>query len=193
MSSWSLNWWFGQAAHNLLNLSQYSCKLSPLNCLMPLISFRIATALDAGKYFSRKVFFNCIQEVMLWGWIAKNQSLAPPSREKGKALSLICSFVIFYGLIVAQTMWKACKFSLGSSPVSPWNLGNKWMNPDLSSKSTVNSGYVIPRGWWVRSRATNSFIVRWAIRSYVFLCKSNNLSLACLRRLWKVRSISRSM
>jgi len=78
--------------------------------------------------------------------------------ENGKALSLMCSLVTIVGLMDEQTTWNSFKWWYESSPANPWNLGRRWINPDLSSHS--------PSGYWmhmfyviVASGTYNSLIV----------------------------------
>lgn len=57
-------WWCEQLAQNFLNLSQYSYKLSPPNCLILEIFFLMAMVLDDGKNFSKTNLFKSSQLVI---------------------------------------------------------------------------------------------------------------------------------
>jgi hypothetical protein len=64
---------------------------------------------EAGKYFSRKIFFMPFQVPMEPGRIEKSHAFDVPFREKGKAFNLTCSSSIPFGFIPTQTIWNSLK------------------------------------------------------------------------------------
>ncbi|MED6128077.1 hypothetical protein PIB30_094273 [Stylosanthes scabra] len=68
------------------------------------------------------------------------QSFALSSKENGKANALTASSSSPVLLVVAQMTSKSLIYLIGSSPGQPWNLGNRFIRPDLSSKFALSSG-----------------------------------------------------
>jgi hypothetical protein len=64
---------------------------------------------DAGKYFSRKIFFIAFQVPMEPGRIEKNYAFAAPFKEKGKAFNLTCSSSTPFGFMPTQTIWNSLR------------------------------------------------------------------------------------
>jgi hypothetical protein len=62
------------------------------------------TTRDAGKYFSRKIFFIAFRVPMEPGRIEKNHAFATPFKEKGKAFNLTYSSSTLFGFMPTQTI-----------------------------------------------------------------------------------------
>jgi hypothetical protein len=59
---------------------------------------------DAGKYFSRKIFFMAFQVPIEPERIEKSHAFVAPFKEKGKAFSLTCSSSTPFGFMPTQTI-----------------------------------------------------------------------------------------
>jgi hypothetical protein len=59
---------------------------------------------DAGKYFSRKIFFIAFQVSIEPRRIEKSHAFIAPFREKGKAFNLTCSSSTPFGFMPTQTI-----------------------------------------------------------------------------------------
>jgi hypothetical protein len=59
---------------------------------------------DAGKYFSRKIFFMPFQVPMKPGRIEKSHAFTAPFKEKGKAFNLTCSSSTPFKFMPTQTI-----------------------------------------------------------------------------------------
>ena len=158
MSSWSGIWWWGHWMHSCSNLSQYSKSVSPWDCRIPHISFLMLATRDAGKYFSRKIFFMAFQVPMEPGRIEKNHAFVAPFKEKGKAFNLTYSSSIPFGFMPTQTIWNSLRWVWGSSPAKPLNIGSKCIKPDLSSKFTLLLIFM-HNGWFSMLGAASSLSV----------------------------------
>jgi hypothetical protein len=64
---------------------------------------------DAGKYFSRKIFFMAFQVPMEPERIEKNHAFAAPFQEKGKAFNLTYSSSTPFGFMPTQTIWNSLR------------------------------------------------------------------------------------
>jgi len=144
--------------HSCLNLFQYSESVSPWDCWITHISFLMLATRDAGKYFSRKIFFIAFQVPMELGRIEKNHAFVALFKEKGKAFNLICSSSTPFGFMQMQTMWNSLRWVWGSSPASPLNIGSKCIKLDLSSKLTLLS-MLMHNGWFSMLGAASSLSV----------------------------------
>jgi len=97
----------------------------------------------------------------LWGR-PRNQLLALPSRDHGKALSLALSMVIWGPFKVSHTQWRFWRCEKGFSLDRPWNLGRLWMMLDFISQSCSTGRYWMqkcdPRGCplFISSRVSGS-------------------------------------
>jgi len=169
--------------HNCSNLSQYSESVSPWDCRSPHISFLMLATRDAGKYFSRKIFFMAFQVPMEPGRIEKNHAFAAPFKEKGKAFNLTCSLSTPFGFMPTQTIWNSLTWVWGSFPARPLKVGSKCIKPDLSSKFILLSMFM-HNGWFYTLGAASSLSV----------CCATAMALRwdSFRNLHKVFSILRS-
>jgi hypothetical protein len=64
---------------------------------------------DAGKYFSRKIFFMSFQVPIEPGRMEKSHTFAAPFKEKGKAFNLTCSSLTPFGFMPTQTIWNSLR------------------------------------------------------------------------------------
>jgi len=156
----------------------------PMRLLNPTYLFSMLATWDAGKYFSRKIFFIAFQVPMDLGRIEKSHAFAAPFREKGKAFNLTCSSSTPFGFMSTQTIWNSLRWVWGSSPTSPLNVGSKCIKPNLSSKLTLLLMFM-HNGW---------FFILGAASSLSVYCRAIAMELtqAFVRKLRKVFSISRS-
>ena len=60
------------------------------------------------------------------------------------------------GCMVEQVIMNSLINLYGSSPGKPWNLGNKFKNPEFSFKGLSKAGYEIHKGCTVKLGAASS-------------------------------------
>jgi hypothetical protein len=136
------------------------------------------TTREAGKYFSRKIFFMPFQVPMEPRRIEKSYAFAAPFKEKVKAFNLAYSSSTPFGFMLTQTIWNSLRWA------SPLNIGSKCIKPNLSSKLALLSMFM-HNGWFSMLGAASSLSVY--CRATVIV-----LTWASFRNLRKMFSISRS-
>jgi len=157
----------------------------PMRLLNPTYFFLTLATWEAGKYFSRKIFFMPLFQVpMEPRRIEKSHAFAAPFKEKEKAFNLTYSLSNPFGFISTQTMWNSLTWVWGTSPASPLNIGSRCIKPDFSSKLALLSMFM-HNGWFSTLGAASSLSV---------CCRATTIVLtwATFHNLRKVFSISRS-
>ncbi|MED6150814.1 hypothetical protein PIB30_076063, partial [Stylosanthes scabra] len=102
----------------------------------------MAFVLDGGKYFSRNLLLTTAQSAVTSPDRVWYQSLALPSKEKGKANAFTASSSPPVLRVVAQITSKSFKCLIESSPGIPWNRGSKFIRPDFNSKFLFSSAHL---------------------------------------------------
>lgn len=71
----------------------------------------------------------------------------------------LLSTIMLTGFMFKHTAWNSLGHLFGSSPTKPLKIGNKWISPDLTAKSTSKFVYMILHGFYFNLLTTSSLSV----------------------------------